>query len=183
MTDMWVFGYGSLMWRPGFEFAERQPALMEGVHRSLCIYSVIHRGTWKKPGLVLGLDAGGFCQGVAFRVPEESARQTRKYLRKREQGLNVYQEKTRPIKLLDSSGRTVRATSFLVNRTHPHYTGLINFSKQVYLVRNGVGKSGANLDYVLNTVDHLEELEIADPPLTRLAAALDYKRFIIKSRV
>lgn len=168
MADMWVFGYGSLMWRPGFSFTERQPALMLRAHRSLCIYSVIHRGTWKQPGLVLGLDAGGVCEGVAFRISSDEARQTRSYLRKREQGLNVYQEKTCPIKLLDGSDRTIRAISFFVNRSHPHYAGKLSLERQAYLVRKGKGQSGLNIEYVLNTSQHLQELGIADQRLDRL---------------
>ena len=168
MADMWIFGYGSLMWRPGFEFVERQPALLFRAHRSLCIYSVIHRGTWKRPGLVLGLDAGGVCEGVAFRVASGQARQIRRYLRKREQGLNVYLEKMNSVQLLDGSHRIVRAVSFVVNRTHPHYAGVLSLERQAFLVRNGKGQSGHNIDYVMNTSRHLHELEIKDQRLDRL---------------
>ncbi len=176
MADMWVFGYGSLMWRPGFKFVERQPALMLRAHRSLCIYSVIHRGTWKQPGLVLGLDAGGVCEGVAFRIPSYEARQTRNYLRKREQGLNVYQEKIYPVQLLDGSHRTIRAISFFVNRTHPHYAGALSLQRQAYLVRKGKGQSGRNVDYVLNTSRHLHELGINDQRLDRLIPLIGHLR-------
>src|SRR5690349_2563312 len=84
-SDLWVFGYGSLIWKPGFEFVEQRPARLIGEHRSLCIYSMVHRGTPEKPGLVLGLDRGGACQGVAFRVARKQRDATVAYLREREQ--------------------------------------------------------------------------------------------------
>src|SRR5436305_15171687 len=87
--DLWVFGYGSLMWRPGFEFVERVPARLIGEHRALCVYSFVHRGTPEKPGLVLGLDRGGACRGVAFRVAAEHRASSVGYLREREQVTSV----------------------------------------------------------------------------------------------
>src|SRR5438309_11601760 len=87
--DLWVFGYGSLMWRPGFEFIEQVPARLIGEHRALCVYSFVHRGTPEKPGLVLGLDRGGACRGVAFRVAEKHRATTVAYLRAREQVTSV----------------------------------------------------------------------------------------------
>src|ERR1700750_1382885 len=95
--DLWVFGYGSLMWRPGFEFIEQVPARLIGEHRALCVYSFVHRGTPEKPGLVLGLDRGGACRGIAFRVAEENRSSTVEYLRAREQTTNVYREVTRSV--------------------------------------------------------------------------------------
>src|ERR1700754_4385250 len=95
--DLWVFGYGSLIWNPGFEFLERKLARLIGEHRSLCIYSMVHRGTPEKPGLVLGLDRGGACQGVAFRVAPEKRQATVRYLREREQATNVYREVMRSV--------------------------------------------------------------------------------------
>src|SRR3979490_2940413 len=87
--DLWVFGYGSLMWRPGFDFLERVPARLIGEHRALCVYSFVHRGTPEKPGLVLGLDHGGACRGIAFRVAEKQRNDTVAYLRAREQVTGV----------------------------------------------------------------------------------------------
>src|SRR5471030_1693744 len=95
--DLWVFGYGSLIWKPGFAFLEQSPARLIGEHRSLCIYSMVHRGTYERPGLVLGLDRGGACQGVAFRVARREREATVAYLREREQVTGVYREVMRSV--------------------------------------------------------------------------------------
>ena len=108
--ELWVFGYGSLMWRPGFDFIEKAPAALIGAHRSLCIYSFHHRGTQAHPGLVLGLDEGGACRGVAFRVAQANADATLTYLREREQVTDVYVEAMKPVSLLDGSGRELEVT-------------------------------------------------------------------------
>jgi cation transport protein ChaC len=108
-AELWVFGYGSLMWRPDFDFSEQAPAALIGAHRSLCIYSFHHRGTPDHPGLVLGLDEGGACRGVAFRVAPDKAEPTLAYLREREQVTDVYVEAIRPVSLLDGSGRELEA--------------------------------------------------------------------------
>src|ERR1700684_900950 len=100
--DLWVFGYGSLMWRPRFRFLERVPARLMGLHRSLCVFSFVHRGTPERPGLVLGLDRGGMCRGVAFRVVAAKREKTIAYLRGREQVTAVYLETTRRIELEDA---------------------------------------------------------------------------------
>jgi cation transport protein ChaC len=172
MADLWVFGYGSLMWRPGFEFLERAPAALIGAHRSLCIYSFHHRGTPEHPGLVLGLDEGGACRGVAFRVAVEKSDATLAYLREREQVTEVYVESFRPVSLLDGTGREFEALCYIVDRGHPQYAGRLSLERQAELVRQAVGLSGANIDYVLNTVRHLEEADIHDVELMALAQRL-----------
>jgi cation transport protein ChaC len=172
MPELWVFGYGSLMWRPGFEFIEKSPAALIGAHRSLCIYSVHHRGNQEHPGLVLGLDEGGACRGVAFCVAAERGDATLAYLREREQVTDVYVETTRPVSLLDGTGRELQAVCYIADRGHPQYAGRLSLDRQAELVRSAVGNSGANIDYVLNTVRHLEEAGIHDVELAALAQRL-----------
>src|ERR1700678_1594585 len=114
--DLCVFGYGSLMWRPGFDYIERVPARLIGLHRALCVFSFVHRGTPEKPGLVLGLDRGGMCRGIAFRVAAPARAKTVGYLRSREQVPSVYVEIMRQIELEDRDRRRVRALCFTVDR-------------------------------------------------------------------
>lgn len=168
--DLWVFGYGSLMWRPGFEYLERRHGRLKGYHRALCVLSHVHRGTPERPGLVLGLDRGGSCRGAAFRVPPRSAEATVAYLKAREQVTNVYRDRILPVELDD--GRRVEALAFVVDRTHPQYAGDLPAADLIRLVRQGVGRSGANPDYVRSTHDHLVAIGVTDPVLARVAAAL-----------
>ena len=168
--DLWVFGYGSLMWRPGFPYVERHRAHLYGYHRSLCIFSHVHRGTPDAPGLVLGLDRGGRCRGVAFRIAPKDVEATIAYLRQREQITGVYLERHVHIRLDD--GRRVRALTFVVDRRHPQYAGRLPEADVMRLVRQGVGLSGANPDYVRATHEHLIELGVSDPILARIAEAL-----------
>jgi len=170
--DLWVFGYGSLMWRPGFEFLERVPARLIGLHRALCVYSFVHRGTPERPGLVLGLDRGGMCRGIAFRVAAAARTQTIAYLRAREQVTTVYLETVRRIALEDKAQRQVRALCFIVDRSHVQYAGRLSLSQRVHLVRQGHGRSGANRDYVIETVQALETLGYRETDLHLLAARL-----------
>ncbi|MCC6949554.1 MAG: gamma-glutamylcyclotransferase [Bradyrhizobiaceae bacterium] len=170
--DLWVFGYGSLMWRTGFDYLERRQARLIGAHRALCVYSFIHRGTPEKPGLVLGLDRGGACRGVAFRVAAEKAHETLAYLQERELVTKVYKDATRPVDLLDGHEERVRALCFLVDRSHQQYAGGLSLEEQLHHVRQGHGRSGANPEYVLETVKHMRELGIADSALEWLAERL-----------
>jgi glutathione-specific gamma-glutamylcyclotransferase len=170
--DLWVFGYGSLMWRPGFEHLERVPARLTGLHRGLCVYSFVHRGTPEKPGLVLGLDLGGACRGIAYRVAAGRRQATIEYLRGREQVTMVYRETTRQIALASHPVRTVTALVYVVDRSHPQYAGRLDLERQLHLVRQGHGRSGANLDYVLATVAEIEAQGCRDAGLHRLAQLL-----------
>lgn len=170
--DLWVFGYGSLMWRPGFPFAESAPALLKGAHRALCVYSIVHRGTHVEPGLVLGLDRGGACKGVAFRVTVGAEDETLAYLRDREQVTDVYVEAVRPVRLLDGSGRVLKALTYLVDRSHSQYAGDLPLDAQIRIVKSGKGQAGGNVEYVMKTLKHLEEAGVHDPLLASIAAHL-----------
>ncbi len=170
---LWVFGYGSLMWRPDFVHDEAVHAVLSGAHRALCVYSHIHRGTKRYPGLVLGLDCGGNCEGVAFHVPATDARSVLAYLRRREQVTNVYRAITRPVQLIGRRN-AVRALVHMVNRSHRQYAGNLPLELQARLVRRGRGQSGANVDYVRNTVEHLRECGIVDRPLEALLMRLGH---------
>jgi cation transport protein ChaC len=170
--DLWVFAYGSLMWRPGFEFQERVHARVVGLHRALCVYSFVHRGTPEKPGLVLGLDQGGACRGIAYRVAREQRAETLAYLRAREQVTMVYRETVRPVLLDVTPDRRVRAVMYIVDRSHPQYAGRLDLERQVHLVRQGHGQSGANRDYVLATVREIEAQGCRDDALHLLAERL-----------
>jgi cation transport protein ChaC len=171
-SDLWVFGYGSLMWRPGFDHLERRPARLSGAHRALCVFSHVHRGTPEKPGLVLGLDHGGSCRGIAFRVEASQREATIAYLREREQVTSVYRETMRPVSLIDEPKAGARALCYLVDRSHEQYAGALSRERQLELVRQGHGRSGVNRDYVLATVKELEALGIRDATLEWLAARL-----------
>jgi cation transport protein ChaC len=170
--DIWVFGYGSLMWRPGFEFLEQRPARLNGAHRALCVISHFHRGSPEKPGLVLGLDRGGSCRGVAFRVAGKNRGQVIRYLREREQVTSVYLEKYRLVDLLDGGHERVSAVCYLVDRGHVQYSGALTLEEQLVYVKRGHGKSGSNPDYVLATVEALKALGIRDRSLEWLAERL-----------
>lgn len=168
--DLWVFGYGSLMWRPGFPYRERHLASLRGYHRSLCVYSHVHRGTPAVPGLVLGLDRGGRCRGVAFGIEAADAEATLAYLREREQVTAVYLERHVRVRLDD--GREVAAVTYVADRRHAQYAGRLPLEDLLSLVNQGVGISGANPDYVRATHGQLVEMGVSDPILARIATRL-----------
>jgi glutathione-specific gamma-glutamylcyclotransferase len=170
--ELWVFGYGSLMWRPGFTHLERVPARLVGLHRALCVFSFVHRGTPERPGLVLGLDRGGMCHGIAFRVAAAARLDTIAYLRAREQVTTVYIETMRQIELEGDARRRVRALCYIVDRSHVQYAGRLSLAESLRHVRQGHGRSGANRDYVLETVRALEALGYRESELHLLADQL-----------
>jgi cation transport protein ChaC len=167
--QVWVFAYGSLMWRPGFAHDEAVPARLHGYHRALCIYSIVHRGTAERPGLVLGLDRGGSCRGWAFRVVQAQENEVLAYLDERELVTDVYQRKRLPITI---GPRRVAAWCYVARQDHVQYAGKLEEHRLLELVRNGAGRSGHNLDYVVSTVRHLEEMGVEDGPLHALAKRL-----------
>jgi cation transport protein ChaC len=168
--DLWVFAYGSLMWRPGFAYQEAQHARLVGYRRCFCIYSVHHRGSPDRPGLVLGLDRGGTCEGIAYRIAAPAVDETIRYLRGRELINGVYRETQAPVQLIKGPHREVMAHAFIAERAHPNYAGPLPLAVQAILIRGGEGKSGANLDYLVNTLRHLGELGIRERALERLIA-------------
>ena len=182
--DLWIFAYGSLIWRPGFDHLEVRPARLWGWHRALCVSSWHHRGTAETPGLVLGLDRGGSCRGVVYRVAADRRDDVLAYLREREQvssprhgGRPIYREISRPVRFEDAAGRRAEspgpaALTYVVDRTHPQYTGPLDDETILARVRGGHGVSGPNPDYVVSTVDHLDRLGMRDAALERIAARL-----------
>ena len=171
-----MFGYGSLMWRPGFDVLERVPARLIGLHRALCVFSFVHRGTPERPGLVLGLDRGGMCRGIAYRVAAAARATTIAYLRAREQVTSVYLETVRRIELEDHARRQVRALCYIVDRSHVQYAGRLTLAESVHHVRQGHGQSGPNRDYVLETVRALEALGYRETDLHLLAERLSSRQ-------
>jgi cation transport protein ChaC len=168
---LWVFAYGSLIWRPDFPHVARVPARLKGHHRALCVYSHVHRGTPERPGLVMGLDRGGTCQGVAYRVAGPDVEDTVAYLRAREQVTSVYLERLVPLAL--ANGGRVRALGYVVDRAHRQYAGRLAPGAVLDLVRGARGQSGANPDYVLATHAALAALGVSDPMLAWLARELE----------
>jgi len=161
--DLWVFGYGSLMWNPGFPHAEAQPAVLRGYHRAFCLYSHYYRGTYERPGLVLGLDRGGVCLGKAFRIAAVDAEGALAYLIDREmRGEDVYLLRWREVALVN---RCVTAACFVVNRQHGHYAGRLPHDRIAQIISGAVGQTGSNRDYLLNTLQHLDALGVRDANL------------------
>ena len=166
--DIWVFGYGSLMWNPGFAYLEGQPARLHGYHRAFCLYSHHYRGTEARPGLVLGLDRGGSCLGRAFRIAAADAEAAMDTLIEREMyghEENVYRLIWPDVRL---GTRRVPAACFVINTGHPHYAGKLAPRRIARLVRQGVGSGGSNVEYLRNTIRHLDELGIKDGALHKI---------------
>ena len=173
--DMWVFGYGSLMWSPCFPYRASRLARVHGYHRALCILSTRYRGTRLKPGLVMGLCRGGSCWGMAFRIAAPDVRRTLRRLWRREMPRRVYQPKLVAATLRD--GRAVRALAFLADPAHPAYVRELDLHGRARLVAQGIGQRGPCIDYIRNTLDHMHEVGVPDPHLERvLHAALKLRQ-------
>lgn len=167
---MWVFGYGSLVWNPGFEVSEKVIATLPGYHRSFCMRSIHHRGTEENPGLVLALDedGGAVCQGVALAVRAGTEDATLEYLRERELISSAYLEKFLEIRLAD--GRHVEAVTYVVDPHHVQYCGGLTLEEQAQIIGQAVGGRGPNDEYLYNTSEHLSELGLHDKDLEWLTA-------------
>jgi glutathione-specific gamma-glutamylcyclotransferase len=171
--DLYVFAYGSLIWRPGFAYSAMHPALLRGYHRRFCIWSRQYRGTPESPGLVLGLDRGGACRGVAFQVRAAEAAAVLDYLQDREMPPSeeaVYERRILRVSLLDS-GREVRAVAFVADRTRDSYCRP-EAAAAAAAISRGSGRMGPNREYLLNTVAHLRAMGVRDSGLDRIAALL-----------
>ncbi len=166
---MWVFGYGSLLWNPGFEVAERAPATLPGYARSFCMRSIHHRGTEAEPGLVLALDehAGAACDGLALRVADGHEDKTLHYLRERELISSAYIEKELEVCLKD--GRDLQAVTYVIDAAHVQYCGGLPLEEQARIIAHAVGGRGPNTEYLYNTARHLAELGIPDAELQWLS--------------
>ncbi len=184
--DLWVFGYGSLMWRPGFEYVEQRAATLHGYHRSFCIYSHHHRGTRENPGLVLGLDEGGSCMGCAFLIHGRDVAEVTTYLNERELIGYAYVPRTLDVVLDDGSGsgngNTVVSTyTFVADQSHDHYAGNLSLAHAASLIMNAEGIAGLNRDYLINTVRHLEQTGVAEPELHALLQEVEGRTGVIDS--
>lgn len=167
--DLWVFGYGSLMWAPGFDVSDTRRARLDGFHRSFCMRSIHHRGTPERPGLVLALErmAGAVCHGLAFRSPGAARAETLACLRARELISAAYIEATVPVTL--EGGETVDAVTFIMDTAHSQHCRL-SLAEQASIIAGAVGGRGPNDTYLFNTVEHLHQLGVPDPELDALAA-------------
>ncbi|MEL6476207.1 MAG: gamma-glutamylcyclotransferase [Pseudomonadota bacterium] len=173
----WVFGYGSLMWKPGFEFVERRLARLDGYRRRFALSSTRYRGSPEEPGLLLGLDwaPGQSCLGAAFRISPAMADETRAYLAERELVTRSYFEISTPVTLIcDGPGQGARfdAICYVLDRTHPQYAGDLALEDQIHRIRSAAGPMGLCREYFDNTVAHLAELGIEEPEIAALAEAL-----------
>lgn len=176
--DFWVFGYGSLMWRPDFPYLEVTPARLDGYHRSFCIYSRYWRGTPERPGLVLGLTPGGLCKGLAFRVSEREREAVVAYLNERELGSYAYVPKTLPIVV---EGGTVEAYTFVADEGHRHYAGELPLADAARVIMDAEGKAGLNRDYLINTLRELEANGFVEPVLHALRRTVEELTGVIES--
>ncbi|MDK3073731.1 gamma-glutamylcyclotransferase [Sedimentitalea sp. JM2-8] len=167
---MWVFGYGSLLWNPGFQVAQTALATLPHYARSFCMRSIHHRGTETDPGLVLALDevAGASCRGLALAVAEGQEEPTLDYLRERELISSAYLEKNLSVTL--DSGESVTAVTYVIDRNHGQYCGGLPLEEQARIIARAVGGRGPNTEYLFNTTDHLAEMNLNDPDLDWLAA-------------
>jgi glutathione-specific gamma-glutamylcyclotransferase len=165
-SELWIFAYGSLMWDPCFAYGEAQPALLRGYHRSFCIYSRRYRGTPERPGLVLGLDRGGACKGIAFHVPAAEVASALMRLWQRELTQRTYRLKELP---LETRRGAVLGRALVVDRRHPSYAGRLPLADMARHIVDGIGTRGSCRQYLENTVGELRKLGLEDGPVHRLA--------------
>lgn len=167
-ASLWIFGYGSLMWDPGFPYVRWAPALIHGYHRAMCISSSRWRGTPERPGLVLGLDRGGACRGIAFQVAADDVVFALRELWAREMRRRIYLPRLLRARLPD---KTVQALAFVADPQHAEYSGHLTLEQTAERIANCCGARGPNLEYLVRTIEHLAELGVRDHYLSRLLDA------------
>lgn len=165
--DVWLFAYGSLIWNPAIDFAEQRCVTVPGYHRKFCLEVHLARGSPEAPGLMLGLDRGGSCRGVAFRIKAERAREELDVVWRREMVSPAYSPKW--LRAHDGEA-AIRAIGFVVNRAHDRYVGDMDEARAAGLIARASGFLGPCADYLHQTSEHLEALGMADSGLLRLAA-------------
>lgn len=168
--QLWIFGYGSLMWRPDFQSIDCQKGRVLGYHRRFCCWSVFHRGTQDYPGLVLALDQGGCCEGLAYQVQLADADEDLRRLWKREMVTGFYVPRWVTVNL---GGRDIEAITFAANPEHPQYATNLTAEQEAHRIGNAHGNSGSNLEYFTNTLLHLEEMNIHEPQLAQIQIFID----------
>jgi cation transport protein ChaC len=176
--DLWVFGYGSLMWQPGFAYEEVCSALLRGYHRAFCIYSCHYRGTPEEPGLVLGLARGGSCRGLAFRVDAAAAAAVVAYLDERELAKYAYRGKLLPVA---AGGRPISAYTFVADPDHPQYAGRLALEEIAGIVMRARGIAGLNRDYLIQTIRQLEREGFRDRHLHALLRRVEHLTGMIEA--
>ncbi|MBU3914036.1 gamma-glutamylcyclotransferase, partial [bacterium] len=167
---LWVFGYGSLIWNPAFRYAEKRPARLFGFHRSFCLYLTIGRGSPEKPGLMLALDRGGSCNGMAFRIATEDIESETKILWMREMISGAYNAHWGNLK---ADSGVIQGLTFVINRDHSRYNGKYSLDETVKALRRGEGYLGTCREYLENTVQGLNEINIHDKYLNMLCKRLN----------
>lgn len=171
--DFWVFGYGSLVWHPGFPHLEVRKGLLYGYHRHFCLYSHRYRGTPECPGLVLGLDRGGSCRGLVYRVPAAEADEVMDYLYEREMNTGAYSPRWLEVR---SEPEPVSAIAFVIDPSHENYTGRLSLERTLELLLQGRGQRGTCIEYLENTVHHLHALGLRDRSLEHLLDEVHARR-------
>jgi glutathione-specific gamma-glutamylcyclotransferase len=175
--EVWVFGYGSLIWNPAFHFAEKRTGTIHGFHRRFCLWTPIGRGSHDFPGLILGLERGGSCRGLAFRIEASKVKSELDIIWRREMVGAAYAPRWITVR---TAGGMVRAITFVINHAHARYAGLLPEAKVAGIVARAEGGLGRCCDYLFNTVAHLDELGIGDRPLSRLAAQVAQRMTAIR---
>ncbi|MFJ2988457.1 gamma-glutamylcyclotransferase [Collimonas sp. NPDC087041] len=180
--DVWLFGYGSLIWNPMVEHTERIPAMLYGYHRGFYLYSRINRGTYDNPGLVLGLDRGGCCSGIAFRIPAVSIETELKMLWRREMLTGAYLPRWLPMQLKGQNNQRIKALAFVMNRQHEAYAGRLPDLTVISHLRDACGLYGPARDYLRHTLEGLLKEGFQDPYLARLWAQLESSENLISGK-